>query len=88
MRGEFICQYLTNEGSVCRRVCNRQEGCKIHWKRHQQSPCKQCGKPTASMHRMCNLHVDKHHSKTYYHRKKLNALEKSALGESALGKFN
>ena len=33
------------------------------------------------MHRICNLHVDKYHSKIYYQKKKLNALEKSALGD-------
>ena len=80
MRAEFICQYLSNEGIICERACNWQEGCKIHWKRCQRIPCKQCGKLTISLHRMCNLHVDKYHSKTYYQKKKLNALKKSALG--------
>jgi hypothetical protein len=79
MRAEFICQYISNEGNVCGRASTREEGCKIHWKRRQRNPCKYCGKPTTSIHGMCNLHVDKYHSKTYYHRKKLNALEKSAL---------
>jgi len=63
MRAEFICQYLSNKGNICGRACNRQEGCKIHWKRCQRNSCKQCEKPTISLHRMCNLHVDKYHSK-------------------------
>ncbi|CAI2195263.1 1830_t:CDS:1, partial [Funneliformis geosporum] len=36
-------------------------------------------KPTTLVHSMCNLHIDKYYSKIYYHRKKLNILEKSAL---------
>ncbi|GES88848.1 hypothetical protein GLOIN_2v1781203 [Rhizophagus clarus] len=50
MRAEFICQYISNEGNVCGRASTRKEGCKIHWKRRQRNSCKQCGKPTTSIH--------------------------------------
>ncbi|RHZ47870.1 hypothetical protein Glove_566g70 [Diversispora epigaea] len=48
MTGIYLCQYLSNEGKVCERPCYRQEGCAIHWKRHQRVSCLECGKPTAS----------------------------------------
>ena len=83
MRGEFICQHLSNDEDVCGRNSDREEGCKIHWKRRQRALCKQdgCRRPTASKHGFCSLHVDKYHSKEYYHRKKQSALKKSALGD-------
>ncbi|PKK73419.1 hypothetical protein RhiirC2_776071 [Rhizophagus irregularis] len=89
MRGEFICQHFSNEGDVCGRNSDREEGCKIHWKRRQRVLCKQdgCKRPTASKHGFCSLHVDKYHSKEYYQRKKLNALEKSALGDLSSPNF-
>ena len=87
MRAEFIYQYLSNEGNICGQACNWQEECKIHWKRCQWNPYKQCRKPTTLTHDMCNLHVDKYYLKIYYHRKKLNALEKSALEKSILESF-
>src|SRR5687768_17333164 len=75
-KGEYICQYRSNEGEVCGNGSDRPEGCYIHWKRRQQPLCKQdgCVKPTASKYGYCNLHVNKSHSKVYYHRKKLEKM--------------
>ena len=83
MRGEFIYQHLSNDGDVCGRNFDREKGCKIHWKRRQRALCKQdgCKRSMASKHEFCSLHVDKYHSKEYYHRKKQSALKKSALGD-------
>ncbi|CAG8737136.1 14501_t:CDS:1, partial [Gigaspora rosea] len=72
MGGEYICQYRSNEGGVCGQACRRQEGCRIHWKRRQRIPCKQCGRSTASTYGLCNMHVNKCHSNAYYHQKKLD----------------
>jgi len=49
----------------------------IHWKRRQCVPCKQCGRPTASEYKLCNLHADKYHSRAHYYRKKLAKITQS-----------
>src|SRR4051812_25202144 len=59
-KGEYICQYRSNEGMVCGNPAVRPEGCYIHWKRRQRPQCKQdgCIRRTASKHEFCNLHVN------------------------------
>ena len=74
MIATHLCQYLSNEGKICGRPCYLQEGCSIHWKRRQRVPCKQCGRATASVYGLCNLHTGKHHAKTYYYRNKLSKM--------------
>jgi hypothetical protein len=76
MCGRHICQYRSNEEKVCGQGCRQPEGCSIHWKRRQRTPCKRdgCVRPTASKYGFCNWHVNKCHSKAQYHRKKLDKM--------------
>src|SRR5256885_16841821 len=82
-KGEYVCQYLFDEEIVCGNGSTQPKGCHIHWKRRQQASCKQdgCVRLTASKYEFCNLHVNKSHSKAYYHRKKL---EKKLQNEQTL----
>ena len=77
MTGIYLCQYITNNKKICNKPCYRQEGCAIHWKRRQRVPCEQCGRPTASEYKLCNLHADKYHSRAHYYRKKLAKIAQS-----------
>src|SRR3954453_13058622 len=85
-KGEYICQYLSNEGMVCGNPAERPEGCHIHWKRRRRAPCKRdgCVRPTASKYGYCNLHVNKSHSKAYYQRKKLDKIFQNGQTPEAL----
>ena len=85
-KGEYICQYRSNEGMVCGNPAQRPEGCHIHWKRLQRPLCKQdgCVRPTASKYGYCNLHVNKSHSKAYYHRKKMDKMFRDGQTPEAL----
>ena len=76
MGGKYICQYPSDEGEICGGGSTRPEGCSIHWKRRQRPQCKQdgCVRQTASKHEFCNLHVNKYHSKEYYHQKMLDKM--------------
>ena len=71
MVGIYLCQYITNDKNICNKSCYRQEGCAIHWKRRQHDSCEQCGRPTASEYKLCNLHIGKYHSRAHYYQKKL-----------------
>ncbi|CAH1769700.1 3250_t:CDS:1, partial [Entrophospora sp. SA101] len=71
MTGDYLCQYITNDKTICNRSCNRPKGCGIHYKRRQRVPSLECDKLTASDYKLCSLHVKKCHSKAYYHWKKL-----------------
>ena len=84
--GGYICQYRSDEGIVCGNGSTRPEGCSIHWKRRQRPQCKQdgCIRRTASKHGFCNLHVNKYHSKEYYHRKKLDKMFQNGQTPEAL----
>ena len=76
MGGKYVCQHPDDEGKICGGGSTRPEGCHIHWKRRQRPLCKQdgCVRPTASKYGYCNLHVNKSHSKAYYHQKKLEKM--------------
>ena len=86
-KGEYVCQYRSDEGIVCGNGSTRPEGCSIHWKRRQRASCKQdgCVRLTASKYEFCNLHVNKCHSKANYHRKKLDKMFQNGQTLEALG---
>ena len=68
----YSCPYIRINGSICRKKCNRIEGCMNHWHRKNKGPgilckTKSCKKFTRSPIGFCREHSGG--TRYYYHKK-------------------